>query len=357
MNEPIKNFADDEIDLFDLIDDIKENWKWLIGTGLACAFAALMYALVAKPTYQAEIVYKPVKDAELLQLNQPRLKSVLGFNEGYITAKQAFSEVRSEVLSSNTIREFYSLLLSNNKEELLDLIYNPVITDEQNTIKFSERFAHSDPGAKETDSFLRIKFMLGDAELAAQTLNLFSEFVLNKNKAEMQESVTLQIQAQLEQWEMQASELRDKYFSKKEQRLIELTEAASIAKKINQQNPLYGSERFAIGSQPPLYMMGYKALAAEIEELKSRDDEANETAYIPGLSDLLWKIKTAKEANINWDKLSFIQQDQSAVIPLSPIKPKKKLIVAIGVVAGGMLGVFMAILAAAWKRRQESKKL
>lgn len=355
MNEPIKNYADDEIDLFDLIDDIKENWRWLIGSGVVCVLAALIYALVATPTFQTEIVYKPVKEADLLQLNQPRLKDVLGFDSQYVTAKRAFSEVRAEALSSNTIREFYNLLLEEKNPEIIDLVYNPQLTDEQNTIKFAERFSHADPGPKESDPFLRIKFELSDARIAAKMLNHYSTYVLDKNKSEMKENVTLQVQAQLEQWQMKANELRDKYFAKKSQRLVQLAEAATIAQKINQQNPLYGSERFAIGSQPPLYMMGEKALKAEISELTNRSDKENETVYIEGLSDLLWKIKTAEAVNIDWNKLQFAQQDQSAVVPLSAIKPKKKLIVAIGVVAGGMLGVFMALLAAAWKRRQKTK--
>lgn len=346
---------DDEIDLFDLIDDIKNQWKWLIGTGVVCVVVALAYALTAQPTFQTEMVYKPVKYAELLQLNQPRLKDVLGYSDAYLTPKQAFANVRSEALSSNTIREFYALLLEENDPQLMQLIYKPEITDEQNTIKFAERFTHVDPGAKETDPFLRIKLQLGDAKLAANLLNRFSDFVIEKNKAEVQQSVTLQIQAQLEQWQMQAEELRSKYFAKKSQRLIELKEAATIAKKINQQSPIYGSERFAIGSTPPLYMMGEKALRAEIEELNNRDDVKNEASYIQDLANVLWKIKTAEETNINWKKLAFVQQDQSAVIPLSPIKPKKTLIVAIGVVAGGMLGIMLAIMAAAWERRQQQK--
>lgn len=350
-------YIDDEIDLFELIDDIKSNWKWLFGAGFLCTLAALVYALIATPTFQAEIIYKPVKNVDLLQLNQPRLQEVLGFSGSYISPKQAFADVRLEILSSNTIREFYAQLLKENNPQLLEIIYNPEITDEQNTTKFLERFIHTDPGPKDSDLFFSVKLELSNADLAASVLNEFSQFVLAKNHAEVEESVTLQIQARLEQWHLQAEELRSKYFVKKEQRLVSLNEAAIVAKKINQQNSLYGSERFAIGNQPPLYMMGEKALRAEIEELQNRPDTENEEAYIVGLSDLLWKIKVAEEANIGWDKITFVQQDQTAVIPLSPIKPKKKLIVAIGVVAGGMLGIMLAILVAAWKRRQESKKL
>ena len=347
--------ANDEIDLFDLLDDLTANWIWLAASVVLFLLAALAYALLATPTYQTEVVYKPVKESDLLQLNQPRLKDVLGFNDTYLTPKQAFANLRSEALSSNTLREFYDQQLETQTPQQLELIHNPQMTTEQNTLKFIERFSHVDPSTKETDAFLRLKFNVSDALFATQVLNQYSDYVLSKNKDRMQESVTLQIQAQFEQWQMQADQLRTQYFAKKKQRLAELTEAVSIAQKINQQNPVYGAERFAIGSQPPLYMMGVKALSAEIEALNNRADVEQEEAYITGLAEVLWKIKTAESVNINWHSLRFVEQDQNAVIPLSAIQPKKKLIVVIGAVAGFMFGAVLAIAVAAWKRRQQIK--
>lgn len=347
----------DEIDLFDLIDDIKDQWQWLVGVGFIVTLAALLYAFLATPTYETEVVFKPVREADLLPLNQPRLKDVLGAGEKgvFLTSKQAFDDIRSRALSSNNEHRFYQELLKGESVELKAMIENPKLTPEQNFIKFSERFSHVDPGAKDSDVFLRLKFQLADAKLAAQVLNHYSQFLVTEHANEVRASVQMRIQAQLDYWQMQAGELRSAYEADKQQRLFKLYEAAAIADSIGQSRPLYSADRVAVGVEPPLFMLGSRALRAEITQIEGRK-KANEDSYIKGLPELLAKIKVAESAKINWERVRFAEQEQPASTPLAPIKPKKLLIVAIGVVLGGMLGVMLAILRAAWLRRVERKK-
>lgn len=198
----------------------------------------------------------------------------------------------------------------------------------------------------------KVKFAFSSPVLAANILNQYSDFIVQRYEDEKKSTVENRIQAQLAQWRIQAEDLSSEYQANKTQRLLALKEAAAVAKSINQQRPLYDGERVALGVEPPLYMMGFKALESEIKQIEQR---SNENSYIKGLPELLSKIARAEAAKIQWQQLKFIEEDQQAVTPLSPIKPKKKLIVAIGVVAGGMMGVFMALLVAAWKRRQKAK--
>lgn len=346
----------DEIDLFDLVDDVKEQWHWLVGVGLACALLALVYAFVATPVYQAELVYKPVNDTELLQLNQPRLKEVLGVakDSQYLKADEAFREVRAQALSGTAMGDFYTQLLSEDDAELKKLIHRPNLTAEQNINRFGDLFTSVDSKTGEDLSF-KLKLELADAELSARVLNRFSQFVLHKQAQEVQENISMRVNVQIEQWQLEAEKLRAEYNTTKQKRLLELQEAARIAATINQQRPVFDGERFAVGVEPPLYMMGEKALRAEIVQLNSRkqNDEDN---YIKGLPELLWKIKNAQALKLSWGKVKYVQIDRAAVIPTSPIKPKKLLIVALGVVAGAMLGVFAALLTAAYQRRLERKR-
>ncbi len=346
----------DEIDLFDLVDDIKEQWLWLVGTGTVCVMAALLYAFWATPTYEAEVVFKPVREADLLPLNQPRLKDVLGVaeKEVFLTSKQAFADIRDRALSSNNEHRFYQELLKGDNTALKALIENPKLTPEQNFIKFSERFSHTDPGAKDSDVFLRLKFQISDAALAASVLNSYSQFLVNEHAAEVRSSVQMRIQAQLDYWQMQAGELRTAYEADKQQRLFKLREAAAVADSIGQARPLYSADRVAVGVEPPLFMLGSKALRAEITQIEERK-KATEDSHIKGLPELLAKIKVAEGAKINWERVRFAEQEQPASTPIAPVKPKKLLIVAVGVVLGGMLGVMLAIVRAAWLRRIERK--
>ncbi|MCY1547895.1 G-rich domain on putative tyrosine kinase [compost metagenome] len=44
------------------------------------------------------------------------------------------------------------------------------------------------------------------------------------------------------------------------------------------------------------------------------------------------------------EKVAIFRQDGAVVTPDAPIKPKKALILALGVVLGGMLGLFIALI-------------
>ena len=111
--------AEDEIDLFDLIDDINSKWYWLVGTAFAGVVVAVLYALLATPTYRTELVYKEIASAGLSQLNQPRLKETFEVTSGgkverrkdevifSLGTGRAFSELRGMAKSGTVKRAFY----------------------------------------------------------------------------------------------------------------------------------------------------------------------------------------------------------------------------------------------------------
>ena len=125
--------------------------------------------------------------------------------------------------------------------------------------------------------------------------------------------------------------------------------------------------------QIPLYFMGSEALEAErkallprrsddftepriaqiarelkllehnrqIEVLKSRE---NEDLFLKDLAG--WREEAARLRSLQLDagSLKLVSIDQRAVEPRQPIKPKKALIVALALVLGGMLGMFVALV-------------
>ncbi|MEA1605398.1 GNVR domain-containing protein [Pseudomonas spirodelae] len=48
---------------------------------------------------------------------------------------------------------------------------------------------------------------------------------------------------------------------------------------------------------------------------------------------------------------SLYRVEQASALPAQPIKPKKPLIVALGLVLGGMLGIFIALIRLMLKKR------
>ena len=70
-------FSGDEIDLFDLFDDIMANKIWVILGFLGCLLLAGAYLFVATPTYKTQAVIKNASENDLVQLNLPQLQKNL----------------------------------------------------------------------------------------------------------------------------------------------------------------------------------------------------------------------------------------------------------------------------------------
>ena len=53
----IESRHDDEIDLFDLVDDIRDKWYLVLGYFLVGVVLAVVYALNASPLYKTCLLY------------------------------------------------------------------------------------------------------------------------------------------------------------------------------------------------------------------------------------------------------------------------------------------------------------
>ncbi|WP_019339933.1 Wzz/FepE/Etk N-terminal domain-containing protein [Stutzerimonas stutzeri] len=181
--------------------------------------------------------------------------------------------------------------------------------------------------------------------------------------------------------------LRQQLKTRRENRINQLNEAIRIASSLGITKPttpssLGAAEITSQGSvirtevnnqQIPLYFMGSDALEAErkallarrsddftepriaqiarelkllehnrqIEVLNSRE---NEDLFLKDLA--AWREEAARLRALQFDteSLKLVSIDQAAVEPTNPIKPKKALIVALALVLGGMLGLFIALV-------------
>lgn len=211
-------------------------------------------------------------------------------------------------------------------------------------------------------------------------------------RARYEASKQAQIATLLEQNALQRAQLqdelqalRDELKTRREFRISSLEEAIQIAKTLGIENPttpsaMAGAQRQGqvvlteVNSQEiPLYFMGVDALEAEREALNARrsDDfseprvaeiekqltlldhnrqveileaRQNEDLYLKDLAE--WRQEAAQLKGIKFDTdgLRLARLDQQALEPLATIKPKRALIIILGLVLGLMAGVFMALL-------------
>lgn len=171
-------------------------------------------------------------------------------------------------------------------------------------------------------------------------------------------------------------------------RMAQLSEAIGIARSLNIHKPttpsalgdsanIRGSSgmRTEINNQQiPLYFMGTEALEAERAALQQRktDDftegrvaqiarelqllqsnrevealkqRQNEDLFLSGVEPLRSEIvRLGDLSNLDSSNMKLVSIDRKALEPMQPVKPKKALVVLLGVLLGCMLGVLIVLL-------------
>ncbi|WP_312467333.1 Wzz/FepE/Etk N-terminal domain-containing protein [Stutzerimonas nitrititolerans] len=180
--------------------------------------------------------------------------------------------------------------------------------------------------------------------------------------------------------------LREELKTRRTHRIQKLNEAIAIAESLGIRTPTTPSAmtqstrsgtqviRTEVTNQEiPLYFMGTEALAAERDALANRESDDfiepriaeiqselamlennreveilqerdQEDLYLTDLAELREEAARLKGIKLDTERLRLVRLDQLALQSLNPIKPKKAMIIALGLVLGGMLGVFIALV-------------
>ena len=112
----------------------------------------------------------------------------------------------------------------------------------------------------------------------------------------------------------------------------------------NQRNPDLAS------ATSPLYYLGFEALIAEINVLRSRKSD---DPFISGLRDLQEKLALLRSFKIEEEGQHALTVDQAAYPPKNPIKPNRRLIVSLSTVVGFFLGIFLVFLVSFVQKQKE----
>ncbi|GAA6134326.1 hypothetical protein NBRC116188_11150 [Oceaniserpentilla sp. 4NH20-0058] len=357
MNEELRveTGREDEIDLFDLWDDILQEKIWVILGFVSCVLFAVVYALTATPIYESKVVIKPASANSVVELNVPQLSGIYSK-----TVEEAYADARSSLLSKENRRHFYEAFISEIKS--INGLYNDELTLYQNFNEFDKLFSSKVSNSKkDVEEYLQVSLELPDAEKVAQLLNAYAQFALAAKLMDVKDTLESKVRAQIDKYEYDAKQLREKYKGEQTRRNLMVSEAYTIAQAVGQDQPLFSKSEIVGTYEPPLYMFGTKALKAEEKAIKNREKLAKSLPYgedhfINKLPELLFKIEQLKTLEINYAKVDLAVIDEQAVVPVSAIKPKKKLIVALAGVVGVFAGLMLALIMAAFKRHKEKMK-
>jgi chain length determinant protein (polysaccharide antigen chain regulator) len=341
---------DDEIDLFDLVDDIWNQKNWVFAGVFFTLVLAGLYLFKVTPVYQAEAKIKSATANDLIQFSRPQLLNIYSLD-----VDGAFASAKSALLSTGYRKEFYVLKFDQIKA--VQNSYDDTLTLDQNFVNFSEQFSVKTSVVKDSEPFVQIGLKSSNPDFSSELLNDFVEYALFRRLNDSYDTMLAKVKGRIESLSYDANIMREEYMGNKARRILELKEALEIAIAVGQTSPVYRNMDLVGGQLPPLYMLGSKAINAEIKALTSREKMAKELArgedhFIAGLPKLLLQIEFLQELEIDVNKIILARIDEVAVEPVKPIKPRKLLIMVLALVGGLFVGLFMALIVAAYGKHK-----
>ncbi len=331
----------DEIDLVELFQNLWAQ-KWLIvGFTFITTLLAAAFAFLTPPTYEARAGVLP-----------PRLSDIAGYNLGRSEANLAefkvedvYAVFKRNLLSDALKRELF-------REAYLPSLGNDAANSAQDKLwqRFNEELSVKAPDIKNNPDFFTITVQHEDPQVAAGWANRYLEMAAEKTEADMQSNLLTEIGTKAQSIERQIEVLRTTAQVRRLDRLVRLREALLVAEAVGISAPQViagktssddAMAEFVDGNL--MYMRGAKAVRAELAALEKREDD---DPFIPELRGLESQLEFLRKVDVNPDNVRVFTLDSAAEVPQTPIKPKKALILALGLVLGGMLGVFVALIRA-----------
>ncbi|MGX5219804.1 LPS O-antigen chain length determinant protein WzzB [Pseudomonas segetis] len=341
MNQRItaeQSHTSDEIDLVELV---KQLWlqKWLIiGCTVLITALAAAYAFLSTPTYQASAGVMP-----------PRLSDIAGYNLGRSEAK----------LNEFTVEDVYgvykrNLLSGSLQRQFFDEVYLPSLPAEDAGVakdklwdRFNSDFSVQAPDAKNNPDYFVVKVEGEQPEVVAEWANKYVKMAADKSEEAMQTNQLTEIGTKAQSLSRQVDALRATAEKRRQDRIARLQEALIVADAVGYDSPQVTPGKtssdgdfaeFMDGNL--MYMRGAKAVKAELAVLEKR---TNDDPFIVELRGIENQMDFLQKIDVNPDNVSVFTFDSPALVPETPVKPKKLLVLLLGAISGIMVGVFIVL--------------
>jgi chain length determinant protein (polysaccharide antigen chain regulator) len=336
----------DEVDLIQVIQGL---WlqKWLILT-IVVIFALVggAYAFLSKPVYEAKAFVIPPTQKDIADLNYGRIteSELVPYSVKYIY-EVFLRNLQAESLRRDFFEEYYLPSLSESER-----------TGSQGGLydRFSKNLTIAIADKSSPDRFL-LAMQSNDPAKAVEWAKAYIDKARVLAVGEMVENVNREAEVRARNLAQQISVLRENGEHVREDLLAQLREALRIAEAIGLEKPPIisgnlSSEVSASMSGELTYIRGTKALQAEIKNIEERklDDP-----FIKNLRALQMKYSFYKDLSVKADDVTVFRVDGPIEAPDKPVKPKKALVLAVAILLGGVIGIFVALFRTLYRRNRE----
>lgn len=328
----------DEINLLDIWQALKRQWKLIIAIIFLFTFLALIVALMMTKVFRVEVslLPPPESDVELLNVSE--------FYE--ITSKDLYESMIRNLKSKHLRHQFF------DEHKLLGELKGARDSGSTTYEIFRKRFDEM-LLVDEDGDFVSITLDGGNPEQIVQWLNNYVIMVNEYTVQSVVNTIKAKSRGQISILHNKIQSLRITAEKYRQDKLIQLGEALSIAKNLDikkqqaESSDFYDqSDRRDLGLLNKTkvmsnYLKGDKLLRAEIAELKNRK---NDDPFISSLRELQGKISYLESIDLQYSDIHAARIDQKAVVADKPIKPNHKLIVVLGFLVGLITAIFVSLI-------------
>ena len=360
--------SEDEIDLFELWEGLVQEKLTVLYSFLVVVLAATIYVFTVTPVYQAKTYLLPPSIENITPMNA--LLDVLSSQEitntnTRNTTESVFKLFQSALVSRKNLKEIF-------RQYDLEALYTPDIKElkgierlkaEQKAFeKFIKEFAVVAVNKKESSAGVvaQLSLALKD-EQVADILNTLVRKAEQSTIRHIASTILAEKEAQIGLIQQKISGARQVEADRRLDRIAQLSEAIRITKQLNLTKPVSGGPTLNINNMNvtaqnesvALYLLGSDLLEAEKRVLEERE---NDDAFIENLRGWQEQLQLLKSLKVEPALFGVVQIDQEAMFA-EKVKPKKSLILAVAGVLGIMLGIFIALIRRAIKKRKEENAL
>ncbi|WP_299178347.1 Wzz/FepE/Etk N-terminal domain-containing protein [uncultured Neptuniibacter sp.] len=412
MSEHTLSTQNDEIDLFQLIENLWKEKLLIILITFCFTLGGGLYAFFKTPTYQASANLKQLEPESISQLKSLKLYSDIApnsllseyvrllnnpsFRQAFIDSANSDSKQLYQADSSTLQQKMFSQRFSytnHSSNKKSNSLFPYTITFKAHTPALASNELQRYIDTADTKLYESLKQRHSDIkQQKAKHIEHLIKTTKNRAINYRQDKITvLEAAHELKKLTIQ-SQLDAAKFSYKisrKDRIARLESAIRTAEILKIRKPvalrdLNGSANKNVAievnnSNSPLYLRGTELLSAELQEISSRNDDLYLSQEIRDLEKQLLlleqnhqieQLKARKDDSpFNEDlqklkaqldslqlesfpEMKFKFSAAPALAAASPIAPKKPLILALSVMLGGMIGIIAALIRSSLTNRK-----
>lgn len=332
----------DEIDLIQLAQTLWQSKVLILVITLVVTGIAAGYAFLSTPVYQTTVRILPPTTNDLLSYNTASQLA----NGGLSNKKNLPTGQQHEPLpgfNRLSVEAAYTIFLRNLESTAVRTKFSEKYTSIAQAI---DDLKVAPPAGNSTNRTTSLTVTGKDPQAIADWANAYVEFALEASRTEIMDSFASQISVAEQGVENEIAAARQIAKQNRQNHIERLKDALAIAETLGLETPKDAGPVVVINTNSVdndnglFYVRGTRALRLELQQLKDRQ---NDDPYIAGLPKLQAKKALLNHIDAQSVSLAAATVDTAASVPLSPIKPRKSVILALGFVLGGMLGIFAAL--------------